>query len=75
MVRLLRLRLLMGARFSGGVGGNLEALAAIRQRMSPQSLKTLDDFERGRVNLRFDGLRRFTESPSAVKLSWVTSGC
>ena len=55
MVRLLRLRLLMGACFSGGVGGNLEALAAIRQRMSPQSLKTLDDFERGRVNLRFDG--------------------
>jgi len=48
MARLLRLRLLLGGSFSVWVDANLEALAVIRHRMSPQSLATLDDFVRGR---------------------------
>ena len=48
LARLLRLSLLMRGSFSGWVDGNLEALAVIRHRMSPQSLATLDDFVRGR---------------------------
>lgn len=48
LARLLRLRLLMRGSFSGWVDGNLEALAVIRHRMSPQSLSTLDAFVRGR---------------------------
>lgn len=48
LARLLRLRLLMRGSFSGWVDGNLEALAVIRHRMSPQSLAALDDFVRGR---------------------------
>jgi glycosyltransferase involved in cell wall biosynthesis len=48
MARVLRLSLLMRGSFSGWVDGNLEALAVIRHRMSPQSLATLDTFVRGR---------------------------
>ena len=48
LARLLRLRLLLRGSFSGWVDGNLQALAVIRHRMSPQSLTTLDDFANGR---------------------------
>jgi glycosyltransferase involved in cell wall biosynthesis len=44
MARLLRLRLLMGGSFSAWLDGNIEALAVIRHRMSPQSLAALDAF-------------------------------
>ena len=48
MARLLRLRLLLGGSFSAWLDGNLEALAVIRHRMSPQSLATLDAFSMSR---------------------------
>ncbi len=49
----------MGGSFSGWVDGNLEALALMRHRMSPQSLATLDAFVRGRRQFAFGRLVAF----------------